>query len=279
MSRVKKKATRVPPLVVSDGGPNLSAEVSGATVSAAEVRRTEVPAAEVRGAKVSMAATPLDQAGGKEKLLEHVMTPNSKNKPPLPMPKKRKPAPEELMKSVRRRQHSSPGCRRSGRLEPSASNEGVHIHLSLDGSNNRQNQQVLASPKKITVSVSPGKPPRRLRRFLEVTTLAETLPPIAEGSGAVEEPARHQHSVPNYVDNHPSAGEDDCDADGEVDGEADREGDGGAESPMGGRFGSELGRFCSELGVGGNAPALGPVGNGPSTPAACNTVELGRGPP
>lgn len=182
---MKKKSSKV------------SAEPHGDVGVGSEV---EVPAIDVPAARVSIAgASPLDQIGaGKEKLLEQVVTPNSRKKPPLPEHPKRKLPPDEAVKQTRRRQGSSLPCRSTRRLEAAKSSESVHIHVNLDSSNG-QVQSRSASPKKITVIVSPRKLRRRARRSLEVTT-PSALAPIPECSGSDEDGAQPQSSTQEAQD-------------------------------------------------------------------------------
>lgn len=178
MSRAKKKAGRA-----SDVDP------------AAEVPTPDVPCARVSVARTS----PLDgYGGGKEKFLEHVVTPKSKKKPPLPKDRKRKQPPEESQQQVRRS---------TRRLEATDSNDGVHIHVNLDNSSQVQSRS--ASPKKITVIVSPGKMRRRTRRSLEVST-PSPLARIQECNGSDEEAAQPQSTTQEGEDGvvEPSVAED-----------------------------------------------------------------------
>lgn len=135
-----------------------------------------------------------------------VVTPNSKQKPPLPMRQERKHRLDEEKKQIKRRHHSTPPQRRSGRLKLAAENEGVHIHVNLDGSG-----QVLlssASPKQITVWVSLGRLTRRARRSLEVTTMPKPLLPIAECNGTDEDADIERSCSEEDHGEHPSTVED-----------------------------------------------------------------------
>lgn len=199
MSRLRKKGSGVAQQLVSDGGLRLGAK--GTTAQ-------EMSAVEVHVARVSSAtASLLDQVGfGKEKFLKEVITPKSKQKPPLPVPRKRKHPHDEENKQIKRRQNNTPPHRKSGRLEPAVANEGVHIHVNLDGS--AQLQSKSASPKKITVWVSPRKLSRRARRSLEVTTMPQELSAMADCSGAEEEPAQQRSCSDEDLGEHPTAVED-----------------------------------------------------------------------